>query len=88
MAASLARASADKSSWLPSGQKWRARTCSGMMRISDSTLVPTLRNKASNTQRMVNTVGPLSMWAPWTSRLCTLPPGASAASTTVTCRPW
>ena len=87
MAASLSRASADKSSWLPSGQKWRASTCSGVMRISASTLVPTLRSKSSNTQRMVNTVGPLSMCAPFTSRLCTLPPGSPKASTTVTSSP-
>ena len=41
----------------------------------------------SNTQRMVNTVGPASMRAPSTASWRILPPGAAAASTSVTCRP-
>ena len=42
---------------------------------------------ASNTQRMVNTVGPASIRAPSTAICRSLPPGVAARSSTVTSNP-
>ena len=71
----------------PPSQAWRARTGRGLRPIWLVSDVPAASKISSNTQRIVNTVGPASTGPAGVSTWRILPPTVAARSSTVTGRP-
>ena len=67
--------SAYRSSRLPSGHEWRARSSGCQLHAVRRSARPAASNRSSKTQRMVNTVGPESMPCPADRSSRILPPG-------------
>jgi hypothetical protein len=79
--------SANRSSRWSGPQAWRARVFTLLSFSWLPSVSPTRANSSSNTQRMVNTVGPASSKVLSIASGRILPPGPSAASSTSTSWP-